>query len=169
MKYCCHIGLSRPNCSSIACCWSAFRFSLMKAASGVPGISRNMKNRMVVTASRASALCAKRSRTSRMSWLFRGQRFVLAGRIVELVADHAVAGVLQDLLGLCDAGLHRVDGRVVPEAQDRRDMRIGGDRIVLPGRGDHQTAVDRERQGAPERHIVERRAAVVEGDIFKAD
>ena len=66
MKYCCHIGLSRPNCSSIACCWSAFRFSLMKAASGVPGISRNMKNRIVVTASSASALCAKRSRIS--SW-----------------------------------------------------------------------------------------------------
>ena len=66
MKYCCHIGLSRPNCSSIACCWSAFRFSLMKAASGVPGISRNMKNRSVVTASNASALCVKRSRTSLM-------------------------------------------------------------------------------------------------------
>src|SRR5476651_506 len=116
-----------------------------------------MKNRMVVTASRASALWAKRSRTSRMSGLFRGQRFVPAGRVVELVADHAIARVLQDLLGLRYARLHRVDGGVVPEAQHGRDMRIGGDRIVLPGRGDHQTAVDRERQGAPERHIVERR------------
>src|SRR6266850_4656394 len=67
MKYCCHIGLSRPNCSSIICCWSAFRFSLMKAASGVPGISRNMKNRIVVTASIATALWVKRSRTSLMS------------------------------------------------------------------------------------------------------
>ena len=36
----------------------------MKAASGVPGISRNMKNRSVVTAKHASALCVKRSRTS---------------------------------------------------------------------------------------------------------
>src|SRR5260370_30615889 len=67
MKYCCHIGLSRPNCSSMACCWSAFRFSLMNAASGVPGISRNMKNRSVVTASSARALCVKRSTTSLMT------------------------------------------------------------------------------------------------------
>src|SRR6185369_11677565 len=139
MKYCRHSGLSRPNCSSIACCWSAFRFSLMKAASGVPGISRNMKNRIVVTASRASALCAKRSRINLMAgsaplqwrsshdherhWSaalpaktsFGRQLFLLAGRVVELAADQAVAAFLQHLLGLGQAGLEAaIDLRVMP-------------------------------------------------------
>src|SRR5436190_1415607 len=133
MKYCCHIGLSRPNCSSMACCWSAFRFSLMNAASGVPGISRNMKNRIVVTASSARALWVKRSRTSLMEsqrslaalgmtpraatttvssrakrGTFRSfgrQLFLLAGRVVELAADHAVAALLQEFLGFGQPGL----------------------------------------------------------------
>src|SRR5476649_2402318 len=103
-----------------------------------------MKNRIVVTASRASALCAKRSRTSLMAgsaplqwrsshdherhWSgalpaktrsFRRQLFLLARRIVELAADHPVAALLQDLLSLGQARLHRVDGGIVPVAQHR--------------------------------------------------
>src|SRR5258708_19193589 len=155
MKYCCHIGRSRPNCSSMACCWSAFRFSLMNAASGVPGISRNMKSRIVVTASSARALCVKRSTISLMEsqrslaalgmtpraatitvssraqrgtfpGSFRRQLFLLARRVVELAADHAISAVLEDLLGFREACLHLVDRGVVPEGEHRRDVAVGG-------------------------------------------
>ena len=136
-----------------ACCWSAFRFSLMKAASGVPGISRNMKNRMVVTASSASALCVRRSRKShgstssgprasstrscideprrdgarsrRRQCISRRQLLLLADRVVELAADDAVARPAGSL-GLGEAGLHVVDRGIVPVAQHRRDVAVGG-------------------------------------------
>ena len=58
---------------------------------------------------------------------------------------------------------------IVPVGQHRRDVAVGRDGEVLPRRRDHQAPVDREAQRPAEGRVVERRAAVVEGDELEAD